>query len=61
MKKLSSTFKAIVAMSLVTLIAFIIVFLSLNFPKVMIVILFTIGFSLFFYSGVKLFKSFFDK
>ena len=61
MKKLSSTFKAILAMSLVTLIAFIIVFISLNFPKVMVVVLFTVGVSLSFYSGFKLFKSFFDK
>ena len=61
MKKLSSTIKAIIAMLLVVLIAFIIVFLSLNFPKVMVVVLFTIGFSVFFYSGFKLFKSFFDE
>jgi hypothetical protein len=61
MKKLSSTIKAILAMLLVTLIAFIIIFLSLNFPKVMVVALFTISFSVFFYSGFKLFKIFFDK
>jgi hypothetical protein len=61
MKKLSSTIKAILAMSLLVLIAFIIVFLSLNFPKVMVLVLFTISFSVFFYSGFKLFKSFFDK
>jgi hypothetical protein len=61
MKKLSSTIKAILAMLLVTLIALIIIFLSLNFPKVMVVVLFTISFSVFFYSGFKLFKFFFDK
>lgn len=61
MKKLSSTIKAILAMSLVVLIAFIIVFLSLNFPKLMVLVLLTISFSVFFYSGFKIFKSFFDK
>lgn len=60
MKKLSAKVKALMTTILLLLILILIVVLSVNFPKVMAIVLLSSGIGIFMHSTYNIFKSFFE-
>ena len=58
--KLNSGIKAVIATVLMFLFMTIIITLSVNFPKIMLIVLFLLSFCLFGYSMYRIFKSYFE-
>lgn len=58
--KLNSSIKAVIATVLMFLFMTIIITLSVNFPKIMMIVLFLLSFCLFGYSMYRIFKSYFE-
>lgn len=58
--KLNSSIKAVIATVLMFLFMTIIITLSVNFPKIMLIVLFLLSFCLFGYSMYRIFKSYFE-